>query len=656
MKKLFLRKCMTRAVPAGAALLLAGTSAFAQQCTTYNEAPELAAQVAAGTLPPLAERLPANPLVVTPFEQPGVYGGEMVDTTNGSRLSEFRHFGYEPLVRWAVDGSGIVPNIAESWTISDDATTYTFTLREGMKWSDGEPFTADDIVFWWERVETNTDINPAPRGLYVVDGEPAAVRAIDDHTVEFSWSKPNGVFLLDLAGPYGQRVVQFAEHYVSKFDKDANPDGVAEMMAEAGADDYGRWWHERVGTYASQAEFNDPERPQIHAHIPTEPFVGNERFTFVRNPYYFKVDTACNQLPYIDARTWVIAADPEVQLAKSLSGEIDISRVNISTPNNRAVFFDNTERGDYRLVPANSSDMNVAFFMFPMSHPDSVKASIYQNKDFRIGLSHAINRQEIIDVVYLGQGEPFQVAPRPGSPYYDEEMAKQYTAYDPALANEYLDKVLPEKDAEGFRLRPDGERFQIVVSTNQDFKPDWVDMMQLIERYWEEVGLDIVVDVVSDELHQARRSAPDADIALWLAENGAGQLPLISRMVFMGGPGHLGNWSAWEQWYAEERGAAVMFGSELAGDVEPVEPPENIKRIFFLAESIPTKAGAEQDAMMKEFLDLVKEEFTTIGISLPMGNFRAVRNRLRNVPEPLIEGWLYPGISPANFSTFYIAE
>ena len=92
--------------------MLATTPLFAQQCDTYGEAPELAALVASGTLPPVEERLPRNPLVVTPAERIGVYGGEMVDTHGGGRVGDMRHYGYEPLVRWAVDGSDVVPNVA----------------------------------------------------------------------------------------------------------------------------------------------------------------------------------------------------------------------------------------------------------------------------------------------------------------------------------------------------------------------------------------------------------------------------------------------------------------------------------------------------------------------------------------------------------------
>ncbi|MEF2071131.1 ABC transporter substrate-binding protein [Consotaella aegiceratis] len=629
-------------------------SALAQTCSTYHEAPILADQVASGALPPVADRLPDEPLVVEPAEQTGVYGGEMVDTTSGSRIAEFRHYGYEPLVRWSVDGSEIVPNIAKSWDVSEDATTYTFHLRKGMKWSDGEPFTAHDIVFWWEHVETNTDLNPTPRGFFLVDGEPATVEALDDETVRFSWSKPNGLFLLNLATSYGQRVVQFAEHYLKDFDRDLNPDAVAEKMKQAGETDYNKWWWATVGSYGSQAEYNDPNRPQIQAWIAAEPFLGKERFSFVRNPYFFKVDPDCNQLPYIDERTWVLVQDPEVELAKSLSGEIDISRVAISNPSNRAIFFQNQEQGDYRIIEADSADMNTGYFMLAMNHPDPFKAKVFQDKNFRIGLSLAIDRPEIIDVVYLGQGEPYQAAPRPNSPYYNEQAAKQYTDYDPQKANEYLDKVLPDKDAEGFRLNDKGERFHLLLTVDQGFRPDWVDMATLVKRYWEAVGIEVTLDVVSDELYQDRSVAPDRDLNLWIAENGSGRLPLIGAGVMLGGPGMAGNMDAWELGYAEETGVSANFGSEVAGNVEPVKPPEEVKHLMDLLVEIPTTAGDKQEALMKDYVQSIADYFPNIGIALPAGNYRAVRNRLRNVPYHLIEGWLYPGIAPANFSSFYI--
>jgi peptide/nickel transport system substrate-binding protein len=613
------------------------TAAFAQNCTTHGESPMLADMVSSGNLPPVNDRLPAEPLLVEVTEQIGVYGGKMVDSTGGNRLAEFRHFGYEPLVRWSVDGSEVIPNVAKSWDVSDDATMYTFHLRKGMKWSDGEDFTADDIVFWWENVETNTDIQSKPRGFFKVDGEAATVAKVDDYTVTFSWSKPHGLFLENMASPYGVRVVQFAEHYHSKYIKGLNPDGVAELMANDSSTDYTQWWTANVGSYGKQSEYNNPDRPFVQPWIPRESFLGKERFTFERNPYYFKVDAECNQLPYIDHREFVLAADTEIQLAKSLTGEVDISRVNISTPANRSVFFDNMEQGDFRLVNADSADMNVANFQFPENHPDEFRASVYQNKDFRVGLSLAIDREELIDVIFLGQGVPYQVAPSPRSPFYHEQLAKQYTEFDPDTASAHLDKALPEKDADGFRLRPNGDRFTVVIAVNKDFKSDWVDMMELIKGYWETVGVETVIEVLSDATSTARRGAADNDIGLWLSENGAGRLPLVLTDEMLGAEFDLDWWK-----YHQTDGA------------EGTQPAAKVQRMLELQDQIPTVVGAQQDAAFGEYLDLLAENFPRIGIATPEGNYRAVSNRLRNVPEPLMEGWMYPGISPANFSTFFI--
>lgn len=625
-------------------------SATAQQvCEAFNEAPELAEMVAAGNLPPVEERLPVNPRVVEPANEIGSYGGEFLSLYGGGRLAEFRQFGYENLVRWSVDGSEVIPNIAESWEINGDATTYTFKLREGLKWSDGHPFTTADISFWWEDVETAEDINPGgARSFFYIEGELATLEVIDDLTFSFSWNVPNGLFLQNLSTSYGVRVTQFPRHYLEQFDPDYNPEGVAAMMEEAGESAFGLWWESRVGTYGDNAEYNDPDRPSMHPWIATEPFIGKERFSFVRNPYYFKVDPACNQLPYIDRRTWRLAPDAEVQLLQTLDGEQMFSTREISQPPNRAVFFDNQEQGDYRFVTAVNSDFNTMELKLNYSHTDPVQTEIFLNKDFRIGLSHAMDRQTVIDTVYIGQGVPHQQAPRPESPFYNERLASQYTEYDVELANEYLDKVMPERDADGFRLRPDGERFTFTVAVNQDFRPDWVDVMQLIQRNWQEVGIDARLDVVSDDLYDLRREDLSTDATVWAGENGTGQLPMLSVAAKHGGGYIPENSAAWWAWFD------TQLDPDAETEVDPVEPPATIQRQFEILAKLPTTVGDEQIALMNEHLELAAEGFYTIGLSLPMGDYRVVSNKLGNVPDSVITGWLYPGPAPVNFETFYI--
>jgi peptide/nickel transport system substrate-binding protein len=624
---------------------LAASAQDAVVCETYQEAPVLAERAAAGELPPVEERLPEHPLVVEPYEQIGIYGGAMNDLYGGTRLAEFREYGYEGLVRWNVDGTEVIPNIAESWEVNDDATEYTFFLRAGMKWSDGEPFTADDIQFWWDNIETNTEISPSgPHSYFVVAGEPATVTTIDDTTIKFSWSTPNGLFLQNLSASYGVRATQFARHYHEQFLPEFNPDGVAQMMEEAGQTEFGPWWKATVGTYGDVAEYNNPARPFLQPWIPVAPYVGEQRFSLMRNPYYFKVDPACNQLPYIDERVFTLVTDPEVGLLNTMEGRDFFSARELSQPNNRAVYFDNQETGNYRFVEAIESDFNTMQLHLNYNDTDPVQAEIFQNLDFRIGLSQAMDRQTVIDTVYLGQGIPFQQSPRPESPFYNERLATEYTEYDVDVANEHLDAVLPERDAEGFRLRPDGQRFTLNVVVNSDFRPDWVDVMQIIERNWEEVGLDVNVEVVTNDIWSVRSTDASVDAYVWAGENGLGLLPLVSAGGFT--PEGAKGWREWEALQLNPD-AEVVYGA--------VEPPAPLQRQYELLNDLRSAVSAEdQAAIMNEILEISADEFYTIGLSLPAGGYRVINNTLRNVPDPVRGGWLYPGPAPANFETFYI--
>ena len=175
-------------------VLAQDATAAAVTCTTYHEAPELDALVAAGKLPPVQDRLPKDPVVDTPADQVGMYGGTMLNIYEGVRLAEFRQYGYEGLVRWNPAGTEVIPDIAASWDINNGGKEYVFHLRDGLKWSDGQPFTADDILFWWTDVETDPEINAGgPHPYFVVNGEVATVKEIDPLTISFSWSNPNGL-------------------------------------------------------------------------------------------------------------------------------------------------------------------------------------------------------------------------------------------------------------------------------------------------------------------------------------------------------------------------------------------------------------------------------------------------------------------------------
>ncbi|NNC09679.1 ABC transporter substrate-binding protein, partial [Corallococcus exiguus] len=190
----------------------------------------------------------------------------------------------------------------------------------------------------------------------------------------------------------------------------------------------------------------------LNPWVLTVPYADSERVVATRNPFYWKVDTAGNQLPYIDGITWAKLDDPQLMALKMTSGEFDFAFRHINNSTFKSVLFDGQKTGNYHFVDVKDLPANDAVLLLNLNSTDPVKRKVFQNKDFRIGLSHAINRQEIIDLVYVGQGAPAQVAVQPEHELFNEREATQYTQYDPKKSAEILDKLMPKKDSEGYRL------------------------------------------------------------------------------------------------------------------------------------------------------------------------------------------------------------
>ena len=307
------------------AFAIAMLAVVSAQDMMYGEAPMLAWMVEAGELPPVEERLPAEPLVVEP-NSPGVYSDPAWDQPDrtwnlglrgtGDGANMIRHIAYEGLVRWDAEWTQVIPNVAAGWEASDDGSEYTFFLREGMKWSDGEPFTAHDIVFWYEAHATNTEASPAPPNWMVVGGETGTVEAIDDYTVKFSFAAPNGLFIQRLATPAGLAILQFPRHYAEQFHPDYNPDGIDALLEEAGLDNWVDLWDLKVN---DAGNWSTPQ-PQLWAWVLEEGsgYTADAiQVTAVRNPYYFKVDSDGNQYPYIDYVQWDVGVDVETLVLES---------------------------------------------------------------------------------------------------------------------------------------------------------------------------------------------------------------------------------------------------------------------------------------------------------------------------------------------------
>ncbi len=612
---------------------------------TAGEAPDLAAAVAAGTLPPLQERLPAEPLTVTPLDAVGTYGGTWRSAVRGTGDSTWirRTIGYDSLVRWDHTFSEIVPNLAASFEVSEDATTYTFQLRDGVKWSDGTPFTSADILFWHADVNLGDEVGDGvPGWMETAEGD-CGVEAPDPLTVRIVCPGPNGLILENIASTRGEQLVAFPRHYLAPFHKAhaAEADLAAAVAAEGVAD-----WVElfrKKADFDGAPLFQNAEKPTLYGWKLSQPYTGTQ-VGFERNPYYWKVDTEGNQLPYIDRVIYDIAQDNEVLLLKALNGELDLHARHFNTIANKALVIENSETSGYGLIDMPTTDVNYVAISLNLAHPDEARRALYGNRDFRIGLSHAIDRDEIIDLVFLGAGEPFQVGPIPGTPYYNERLGTQYTAFDLALAEEHLDRAgLTEKDASGERLGPDGQPVTIRLTVRNDLD-EVIDTLELVRGHWAAVGITLDLDVVERSLFRTRTRANEHDAAADNAEAGGDDFFMLPDNWY---PSDVASyWGlGWHLW---------MSGEREGGAVEPPAAALRAQELF-LAGAASTDATA-RTAAVAELTELQADEFWQIGVARPVEGYGIVSSRMRNVPATILDSFSMSAPGPARSEQFYFAE
>ncbi len=612
----------------------------------YHQAPMLDEMVKAGKLPPVAQRLPDNPRVETPVEQVGQYGGTWRSGMVGGsdRNWMFRITGYEPLVAWDRDWTGkVIPNLAEEFSGNADATEFTFKLRKGLKWSDGQPFTSDDVGFFVNDIARNKDLFPSPPDWLTVKDQVGEFTKIDDQSFKIKFAGPYGLFLPRLASVYGVQIDMMAMHYCKQFMPQYNTTDLDAQVKAAGVKSWSELFIKKCGLDTEANErWQNPQRPVMEPWVIKDPYVGGATVvTFERNPYYFKVDTAGNQLPYIDKLQISVNADVQTLVLKVVNGEIDYQDRHINSNSNRAVFIDNAAKGNYRLIDEKNSDMNTATISLNLTSKDKVKRAIFDNKDFRIGLSYAIDRKAIIDSAYLGQGEPWQAGPRKESAYYDEKLAKQYTDYDVAKANEYLDKAYPKKDGQGFRLGPDGNRISFSIMVIPALG-DWLDATQLVVQYWQKIGVDARAQTVDRTLFYDRKDKNEQDATVFEGSGGSADALLEPTFYFP-------FWNeslfavAWGDWFA-------------SGGKSGEEPPAEVKKQMDLYRQVMASSdAAKQQALFKQLLDISADEFYAFGISTPGDLYAVVKNNMHNVPVAWT-AWTYPSPAASNTEQYYFSK
>lgn len=614
--------------------------------SNFSQSPFLEQQVKDGKLPAIAERLPKTPQVVKPLVEEGKYGGTLRQgivgnsATWGGMLYTVQ---WENLVQWKPDFQDVEPSIAEKIDVSADGREYTFKFRDGMKWSDGQPFGADDILFYINDVLMNKELSPSgPSADWLPASQADGFKAekVGENSVKLTFPKPYGTLLYQLAAWGGRQFAQYPKHYLMQFHKTYNPK-VDDLVKQDNTlkDWTGLFFKKGPDTWGNPDRFMEvPEYPSLGPWIVTQPLGSGTVLKYVRNPYYWKVDDQGRQLPYIDEITTTAYQDAETRTLAMLNGDLDF----IKDPGegNREVYFDAMDQGKpLKVIPVQPDGGNTISVHFNQASKNPVLREIFSNKDFRVGMSYAINRPEIIEVVFKGQGEPAQVAPLKDSPLYNEKLATQYTEYDVAKANEYLDKVLPKKGADGMRLGPDGKPLQIIWTcldanyTGGDAKA-WLQAAELMVGYFKKVGVDVKLDVISDQVLTERRKTNDVDMFIFHGgEGGAGLTATIDPRWHV--PGEF--WGMFGLgWYVKLAGETPEIK-----DKDGIELPQRVvdeRQAFQEATQQPSREGLIK--AMQKIMDKSAEEFWVIGVSRPGMSFQPISTRLGNFPEKSISGWL----------------
>lgn len=588
----------------------------------YSEAPMLAALVEAGELPPVNERLPENPVVVEPTAEIGTYGGTLFTASLAPETISDVQFGMVTgLFQFSHDLSEITPEVAESYEFNEDFTACTIRIRPGIRWSDGEPFTTDDMLFYFNDWQFNTDISPTTPGQWVVDGERIGVNAIDDYTIEFTFPRPNPAFsMIHYSGapaePWRPR------HYMEQFHIDYNPNAEEEAQA-AGFDNWVLWFQ----AMASSSTYNyGAQNPELPVLGPWRPVANDtQRQQYERNPYYFKVDPEGNQLPYVDYVTVDYVSDLQVMNLRAISGDLSVAGKDLELVN-WPLIFEGQEEGEYTAhLVQNERGADVALALNQI-HPDPVLHELFTDVRFRQALSLAIDRDEINDIVFLGQGTPRQATINESASFFKQEWADHFAQFDLEQANALLDEIgLTERNSNGIRLRPDGEplEFQLEYLPQEGPKQQ---TCELVVRHWQQLGINVTSSARQRNYLIQRVDNSEHDITGWHIDRTLERSSwayMASSKLSPGGDSVIRYANPWRQWFNSDGEAGV-------------QPPEDA---LALADAFnrwqQTEYGSpEFEELGVEVHDMVADLLYVIGTVGQAPQPVIVKNNLANVmPE-----------------------
>lgn len=602
----------------------------------FLEPPALAEKVAAGTLPAIDERLPPQPFVVgagtlLPEEnmtwQDGRYGGTIEAASTGN-TGFINIAGGATILRSPSQSTAVsTPNIVSSLEHNPDFTVYTFTIREGLRWSDGEPLTTEDVRFAFEDLYGDKDVKrPWPTALYTqgnADLGPAKLTVVDPLKFELTFSKPYGYFSADLNSwiPYYTDLIKPA-HYLKQFHaKYADAD---ELKALVKKDRKANWVE--LLAYRDVLHWDVGEQralgmPVLNAWMLTQST--ENRRVYERNPYFWHVDGSGHQLPYIDKVVNNIVVDTDAQTNAVLAGQVTLASGGEVSLNKMSVYKQNAERSGLNIFTTGSFNSPLQLFLnrdYEYKKDASSWQTLMSDPQSRFGqaVAAAIDTKAINDSVYYGLYQP---------------LAPEFQQHDPALANQLLDSAgMAKKDSKGMRLGPDGKAFTLQVTHNggaADFDP----VTELIKEQLEDVGVRVDLEKIDGILYDQRKAANQMMSSInW--NDGNGWQSGISEDYL---PASKGPWSPATWSYFTSNG---QQGRKPSADLQ------EFYRLHTERKQYPPES-AEGQALYSQMQTWLREHYAFIPTAGVKTTPNVVDRRLRNIPK---EG------SPIELDTYINAE
>lgn len=587
----------------------------------YGESPMLAAKVAAGELPPVAERLPTEPyvagkdkLVIGLDLKVGKYGGTFLLPAEGPGGDPHIYIGMnEPLI-WAPGAfdysRGIEGNVAKSWEQNADSSEFTIHLREGLKWSDGEPVTTEDVLFSYEDVLLNEEITPAfPQWLRTGNsggGSAMKIEIVDEYTFKIIFDSPYGSFPAQLAIAGWHSYAEFLrpKHYLSQFHIKYTPlEKLLPLMKEESIpeDQWFNLFNDRQlgGNLWKLTNEGGIGHPTLTAWMMTKTASGVH--TFERNPYYFKVDEAGNQLPYMDGVRMEVVQDRETLFARAVMGEFDYLGERSSLKNLPMIAA--AEKKGLLKLQLPKMHRTPLDFKLNLSLNDPDWQAVVSDVRFRRALDYAMNRAEIIKTFYLDKFATLPSVTANGEFSVDK-------------ANQLLDEMgMVKRDADGFRLAPNGKPFSILMEIGA-LSQDHVPMGELITEYWQGVGVNATIKAGEWALISERVNANQVQ--------GTGVWSHVDIFPSIGWDDYLphNQWGVeWNKWFATKQESGI-------------EPPQAIKDLYAAHDTLQTATmgSAESKGALES---LMKSHRDNVWVFTPVENSHYptfVTNRIQNVP------------------------